>query len=113
MKYEGDPEKLYELFRAVMQPYVNAARGTAWDDARERAQFLVQLDTAAVRSIVAADEVVGFVDVRSGLLQAQRISLTVLKTNPRARAFYERAGFRRLGATEHHHQLVWTADGGR
>jgi ribosomal protein S18 acetylase RimI-like enzyme len=38
----------------------------------------------------------------------RRITLSVLKTNPRARDFYERNGFREISSAIHHHQMVWT-----
>jgi len=35
------------------------------------------------------------------------IELRVLKHDPRARAFYERHGFRVIGETDDHHELRW------
>jgi ribosomal protein S18 acetylase RimI-like enzyme len=132
-----DAEELYRLFRSTMQPYVDAARGAAWNDERERAQFLAQLAPAFVRLISAGDQVIGYVDLRPGdngdflhtlviapkwqssgvgsavleqlKMQSDRISLSVLKTNPRARRFYERAGFRETGSTQHHYQMSWAS----
>ena len=42
--------------------------------------------------------------------QCERMSLTVLKTNPRARQFYEVAGFHEVAQTEHHYQLAWASN---
>jgi ribosomal protein S18 acetylase RimI-like enzyme len=39
---------------------------------------------------------------------AQPLTVAVLKANPRARAFYERAGFSVTSSTESHDQLTWT-----
>ena len=133
-----DAEELYQLFRRTMQPYVDAARGTPWNDDRERTQFLAQLAPASVQLILLEGQVIGFVDARAGdndcflhtmviapdwqstgigatvleqlKAKSDHISLTVLKTNPRARRFYERAGFREVGSTEHHYQMVWTSN---
>ena len=133
-----DTEKLYQLFRSAMEPYVEAARGTPWNDERERRQFFAQLAPSSVRLILRGDQVVGFVDIRAGdngcflhtmvvapgwqssgvggtvleqlKAKSDRLSLTVLKTNPRARRFYERAGFREVGSTEHHYQLEWASN---
>jgi ribosomal protein S18 acetylase RimI-like enzyme len=135
---QHDPEELYQLFRAAMEPYVDATRGTPWNEKRERTQFLKQLEPLAVRLILFEGQVVGFVDARladgdcflhsmivapewqsKGIgsavmaqLKAQweRMSLTVLKTNPRARHFYERAGFREVGQTEYHYQMAWASN---
>ena len=49
---EDDPEELYKLFRVAMEPFVDATRGTPWDERRERTQFLKQLDPQAVRLIL-------------------------------------------------------------
>ena len=131
------PEALYELFRSAMEPHVVAARAERWNDERERAQFFAQLAPASVQVIVVEDQVIGFVDLRafddhcvlhtmvvapkwqsSGVgsnvlellkMKWNRISLSVLKRNPRARRFYERAGFRDAGSTAHHHQMAWAS----
>jgi ribosomal protein S18 acetylase RimI-like enzyme len=132
-----DAEELYRLFRSAMEPYVNAARGTPWNDERERAQFLTQLAPASVQLILLKNQVIGFIDFRAGengcLLhtmviapewqsngigsavlrqlkaKSDQIALAVLKTNPRARHFYEQAGFRECGSTEHHCQMAWVS----
>jgi ribosomal protein S18 acetylase RimI-like enzyme len=138
-----DPESLYQIFRSAMEPYVDAARGEPWNDERERAQFFLQLALASVQLIVVEHQVIGFIDLRafddhcvvhtmvvapqwqsggigSTVLEQlktkwTRISLSVLKTNPRARQFYERAGFHEVGSTEHHYQMAWASNttGGR
>jgi hypothetical protein len=36
------------------------------------------------------------------------LTVSVLKANPRARAFYERAGFSVVSSTESHDQMTWT-----
>jgi RimJ/RimL family protein N-acetyltransferase len=118
-----------------MEPHVVAARGAPWNEEREYAQFLLQLRPASVQLIQLESEIIGFVDLRPGdngaflhtmivgpkwqssgsgsavleLLKTQssRISLTVLKANPRARRFYEKAGFRPTGSTETHYQLTF------
>jgi ribosomal protein S18 acetylase RimI-like enzyme len=133
-----DAEELYQLFRSGMEPYVDAARGTPWNDERERKQFCAQLAPTCVRLILLEDQVIGFVDIRASddgmflhtmviasnwqsngiggsVLEelkatSHRISLTVLKTNPRAKRFYERAGFREVGSTEHHYQMTWASN---
>jgi len=133
-----DPEALYRLFRSAMEPHVVAARGEPWNDERERAQFFEQLAPASVRVIVLKEQVVGFVDLRAFDVQCvvhtmvvapqwqssgvggavieqlrakwSRMSLSVLKTNTRARRFYERAGFREVGSTERHHQMAWASE---
>jgi len=135
---QHDPEELYQLFRTAMEPYIDAARGTPWNEERERAQFLKQLAPLAVRLILFEGHIVGFVDARSAdgdcflhtmvvapewqsrgigsavikqlKARSERMSLTVLKTNPRARHFYERAGFRETGATEHRSQMAWASN---
>jgi ribosomal protein S18 acetylase RimI-like enzyme len=132
-----DGEELYQLFHSSMEPYVNAARGTPWNEARERKQFFAQLAPTCVRLILLEGQVIGFVDIRASdngaLLHtmvigpkwqsngiggsvleqlksaSHRISLTVLKTNPRAKRFYERAGFREVGSTVHHYQMMWVS----
>jgi RimJ/RimL family protein N-acetyltransferase len=131
------PEALYRLFRSAMEPHVVAARGEPWNDERERAQFFEQLAPASVQVIVVEEQLIGFVDLRafddhcvvhtmvvaprwqsSGVgsnvlellkMKWNRISLGVLKSNPRARRFYERAGFREVGSTEHHYQMAWAS----
>jgi len=131
------PEALYQLFRSAMESHVVAARGEPWNDGRERAQFFEQLAPASVQVIVVEEQVIGFVDLRafddhcvvhtmvvapgwqsSGIGSAvlgqlkrkwNRMSLAVLKTNPGARRFYERAGFREVGSTEHHYQMAWAS----
>src|SRR5437870_11176458 len=90
-----DAEALYWLFRSAMERHVNAARGGPWNEERERTQFLTQLAPACVQVILLEGKVVGFVDLR------------VLKANPGARRFYERAGFRETGSSERHHQMAW------
>jgi RimJ/RimL family protein N-acetyltransferase len=37
------------------------------------------------------------------------VRLRVLKVNPRARAFHERLGFRRIGETDTHDLMEWGA----
>jgi ribosomal protein S18 acetylase RimI-like enzyme len=129
------PEKLYEMFRSAMEPYVNATRGTPWNESRERTQFLEQLVPQSIQLIRVNDEIVGFVDLRverdgrnlhtmivvperqsqgigSAILKrlmatSGRITLSVLKTNPRARAFYEGKGFRHVSSSQYHHQMTW------
>lgn len=138
MAQQHDPDELYGLFRSAMGPYVDAARGTSWNEQRERTQFLTQLEPLAVRLILFEGRVVGFVDARfangdcflqsmivaqewqsRGIgsaviaqlqVQWERMSLTVLKANPRARHFYERAGFREVGETEYHFQMAWASN---
>ena len=132
------PERLYELFRAAMEPYVNATRKTPWNDGRERSQFLKQLVPQTIQLIHVDGQVVGFVDLRvdedgrnlhtmivvpewqskgigSAVLDrlmanSERIALSVLKTNPRARTFYERKGFREVSSSQHHHQMIWASN---
>jgi ribosomal protein S18 acetylase RimI-like enzyme len=131
-------EALYAMFHATMETYVNLARGSAWDDVRERAQFLEQTSMASVRLIRADEEVVGFVDFRihehscnlhtmvvipnwqsngigSSVLEllmesSRELTLSVLKSNPRARSLYERKGFREVSSTQHHHHMAWTSN---
>jgi ribosomal protein S18 acetylase RimI-like enzyme len=133
-----DAEELYQLFRSAMKKHVETARGAPWNDERERAQFLAQLAAESVQMIVLEGEAVGFVDIRTGddgcflhtmviapkwqsggiggavleelKAKSGRIALTVLKTNRRARRFYEKAGFREVGSTEHHCRMTWTAN---
>lgn len=133
-----DREALYRLFRSAMESHVAAARGESWKDKRERAQFFEQLAPASVQVIVVEGQPIGFIDLRAfgdhcvvhtmvvapqwqsrgigGAVLEQlktkwsRISLRVLKANPRARRFYERSGFRDSGSTEHHHKMAWVSD---
>jgi ribosomal protein S18 acetylase RimI-like enzyme len=132
---ELSSESLYEMFRLSMEEYVNEARGTPWDDRRERAQFLDQMSVESIKLIRADGEVVGFIDFRKnganwnlhtmivvpawqskgigsivldGLMAATKcISLSVLRTNPRARSLYERKGFREVSSSKTHIHLAW------
>ena len=132
------PDILYELFRSSMKPYVNATRGAPWNERRERTQFLEQLVPHSIQLIRVDGQAVGFVDLRaerSGwnlhtmivmpkwqskgigstvldrlMASSERITLSVLKTNPRARAFYERKGFRETSSSQHHHQMTWASN---
>ena len=132
---ELSSESLYEMFRLSMEEYVNQARGTPWDDRRERAQFLDQMSVESIKLIRADAEVVGFIDFRKnganwnlhtmivvpawqskgigsivldGLMAATKcISLSVLRTNPRARSLYERKGFREVSSSKTHIHLAW------
>jgi ribosomal protein S18 acetylase RimI-like enzyme len=135
---QHDTEELYQLFRSAMEPYVNAARGTPWNDDRERTQFLSQLAPESLQLILFEGQLVGFLDMRadgescflhtmivaperqsqgigSAVLEhlkskAQRVSLRVLKTNSRARSFYLRGGFHDISSTEHHYHMEWASN---
>ena len=132
---EYAPEVLYEMFRRSMEPYINAARGTPWSELRERTQFLEQLVPQSIQLVRINNAVVAYIDLRmegpcknihtfivmpehqSGgvgtavmdLLKAtsQCITLSVLKANSRAWAFYERNGFHEASSSQHHRHLCW------
>jgi len=131
-------EVLYEMFRLSMEEYVNETRGTPWDDRRERTQFLDQISIESIKLIRADGEIVGFIDFRKNgescnlhtiivipawqskgvgsivldrlMAAAKCISLSVLRTNPRARSFYERKGFREVWSSQHHFHLAWVSN---
>ncbi len=56
--------------------------------------------TAVLDRIARAEEARGL---------GRPVRLRVLKVNPRARAFYERLGFRRTGETDTHDLMEWGA----
>ena len=131
-------EVLYEMFRLSMEEYINETRGTPWDDRRERTQFLEQISIQSIKLIRADGEIVGFIDFRDNgetcnlhtiivipvwqskgvgsivldnlMAVANCISLSVLKTNPRARSLYERKGFRVVSSSQYHVHLAWTSN---
>ena len=131
-------EALYEMFRLTMEEYINETRGTPWDDCRERTQFLDQISIESIKLIRADGEIVGFIDFRKNgesynlhtivvipawqskgvgsvvldslMAEAKCISLSVLRTNPRARSLYERKGFREVSSSQYHFHLAWAAN---
>jgi len=131
-------EELYEMFRRSMEQYVNLARGTSWNDERERTQFFEQISTPAIQLIRVDGEIVGFIEFRTNedgcnlhtaivapqwqckgvgsvvldclMAASKRITLSVLRTNPRARALYERKGFREVSSSQHHFHLAWASN---
>jgi ribosomal protein S18 acetylase RimI-like enzyme len=131
-------EALYEMYRGPMEQYVNLARGTPWNDERERTQFLDQISIPSIQLIRVNGEVVGFIDFRTNgdgcnlhtaivvpawqskgvgsivldrlMAASKHITLSVLKSNSRARSLYERKGFRHVSSTKNHFHLAWTSN---
>ena len=128
---EADVEFLCDVFLRSLREVITASRGR-WDAQRERAQFLSQLDLSGTRLIECDGRAVGFLTVvpeegtldlhtlcvqpehqgqgigghvmraLAGEAGRRAIRLSVLRTNPRARAFYERLGFT-VGRIAPHH----------
>lgn len=127
---------LYAIHRAAMETYVSQTWGS-WDDAFQRHHFrehwpdvrlaidvegilggFVDLDESPERIRVENIELlpahqnkgIGTAILVSVQQRAAGrnlpVSLQVLKVNP-ARRLYERLGFRQIGETETHYQMVW------
>ncbi len=123
---------LADVFIGSLRDPITMARGE-WNEERERAQFLRQLRLPDTAVILAETTPIGFYTAkheRGGMFLhtlcispgyqnkgygtnvmralAQRTSpirMLVLKSNPGARRFYERLGYRWMSATQHHDEL--------
>jgi ribosomal protein S18 acetylase RimI-like enzyme len=137
-----DVDFLCDAFLGSLRDAITATRGR-WDAQREREQFLSQLHLPGTRLIDCEGRAVGFLTVlpvegtldlhtlcivpehqgqgigahvmRALVAEAGRraIRLSVLKTNPRARAFYERLGFTVARIAPHHLDMRRTPDSAR
>jgi ribosomal protein S18 acetylase RimI-like enzyme len=125
---------LADCFLRAMRESITASRGI-WDEGRERAQFLSQLEGGETRVIRLGALDVGFLTLVRGdhavelhtlclspghqglglgsavvrrVLGEERLrglELSVLNVNVRARALYERLGFEVIARTEHHTRM--------
>ena len=129
----ADQEFFWEVLRQAMRPYVEATWG--WDEADQLARFRASFDPGLRHVIELGEEPIGVLHVdaggspvrliniqllpafqrkgigtalvRSVLSQAgeRPVWLQVLKANP-ARSLYQRLGFRVIGHTDTHWQMV-------
>src|SRR5258706_3199233 len=131
-----DTTWLADVYIASLRDPITTTRGV-WNEEVERAQFVKQLLFTDPTIIQARGNRVGFyaIQLRTDALflhtlcilpehqnkgygtavmraLAERasgpIQLSVLKSNLRARRFYERLGYRWVSATQHHDELKWT-----
>ena len=132
----ADRQRLYEIHRAAMAPYVTELWG--WDDAWQAEAFNKSFDPTSLRVIVVGEELVGFFEtnedaeavvlskieldpafqgrgigtrvVAAVLAEARAegkpVRLQVFKINQRARSLYHRLGFRETGETATHVQMA-------
>jgi ribosomal protein S18 acetylase RimI-like enzyme len=132
----ADRERLYEIHRAAMGPYVTELWG--WDEAWQAEAFNKSFDPRAIRVIVVGDQVIDFFEThedaeavvlskieidpafqRRGIAtsviadvlaearaRAKPVRLQVFKINPRARSLYRRLGFLETGETATHVQMA-------
>jgi ribosomal protein S18 acetylase RimI-like enzyme len=131
-----DVNWLVDAYIASLGTAIAEARGY-WDETKERGQFLEQLRLSETSVVVSRKTAVGFYTVwfeadhaflrtlcivpesqnrRFGTLTmceiAQRagnlpVHLSVLKSNRRARRFYEQLGCIVTSSSEYHDHLVW------
>jgi ribosomal protein S18 acetylase RimI-like enzyme len=131
----GDLDRLFEIHRLAIRPYVEATWG--WDEAWQAAYFREHFDPAIRQVICCGGRAIGFLDVvhRPDCVFLQNVEiepehqgrgvgtalvrrvladaetegvparLQVLKVNERARMLYERLGFVQTGATETHIEM--------
>lgn len=133
----GDMERLFQVHRQAMGPYIQRVWG--WDEADQRHRFQ-EFDKPNLRKIVVEETIVGMLDVDrmddeiyigtielipslqgygigSKILQdllteaeaaSMPIRLQVLKVNDRARRLYESLGFLPCGNTDTHIEMIRT-----
>lgn len=131
----GDRQRLYEIHRAAMGPYVIELWG--WDDAWQAEAFTKNFDPGSTHVIVVGEQLVGFFEthddaedvflskieldpafqrrgigtrVIADVLAEARgrgkcVHLQVFKINQRARSLYRRLGFVETGETSRHVQM--------
>ena len=132
----GDHQRLYEIHRAAMGPYVTELWG--WDEAWQAEAFSKSFDLGSTRVIVVGEQLVGFFEahedaeavvlskieldpafqrrgigtsVIAGVLAGARtrgkpVRLQVFKINQQARSLYRRLGFLETGETSRHVQMA-------
>ena len=131
-----DVAGLTDTFVATLRESITKARGE-WSEQKERAQFQQQLRLSDTQVVITQNEQVGFyiawhekdhlflhtlciqpqhqnngygritMDALVALAGTLPIRLLVLKSNPRARRFYERLGYCWVADSEYHNQLEW------
>ena len=134
-----DRDRLFEIHRAALGPYVEQTWG--WDEAWQREHFRKHFDLTGLSVIQCDGREVGFMQVarrpdatwlhnieiepdyqgrglgtllvRALLEDARKrripVRLQVLRVNERARWFYERLGFTATGETDTHDEMEWRA----
>jgi ribosomal protein S18 acetylase RimI-like enzyme len=133
---QEDGQRLYEIHRAALGPYV--AKIWGWDDAWQAEAFAKNFDPKSVRVVEELGQVVGFyqlndegeavvlskIEIEPGCQQrgvgtriiidvlaeararGQVVRLQVFKINHRAHALYQRLGFHDTGETPTHVQMT-------
>jgi len=131
----GDRERIYDIHRAALGPYVAELWG--WDEAWQAEAFARRFDPQSIRVIVVGEQVVGFFELNedcdgailskieiepgwqqrglgtsiisdvlaSARARGQALRLQVFKINNRARALYRRLGFCETDETATHVQM--------
>ena len=132
----GDRQRLYEIHRAAMGPYVTELWG--WEDAWQAEAFTKGFDPGSTRVIVVGEQLVGFFETheapegvflakieldpsfqRRGIgtsviadvlaearARGKPVRLQVFKINRRALSLYRRLGFLETGETSRHVQMA-------
>jgi ribosomal protein S18 acetylase RimI-like enzyme len=132
----GDRQRLYEIHRAALGPYVTELWG--WDEAWQAETFTKSFDPRSIRVIVVGEQLVGFFETsedaeavvlskieldpafqRRGIgtrvigdlladarARGKPVRLQVFKINHGARSLYRRLGFLETGETPKHVQMA-------